>query len=223
MINVLILSIFRDSEKYLDRYFKQIQEVFSLIEGKCGAVWLEGDSKDNTYNILENYKQQLEFNNHYVNLIKFDCHGPYWRSVSNPKRWLQLSTCWNKCLDWITPSKYTMCVESDIIYDPKVVPELISNLDEEKHVIYPMLMIYKTNKFYDTWGFSINKKNFENDYPYYNTNETGDLIKLTSGGGMIVSTYGVQKQGRFGSENCIMQYPDNINLYMSTKHKIYHP
>ena len=229
MNDLTILSIFRQSESYIRQYILQVEEVFARNGGSCSAVWLEGDSRDNTYSILLEARKYLESKGHHVTVVKSDCGGPYWRSIANEQRWRQLSSCWNTCLGYLGESKHTVCVESDIRYEPSVVEELIKCLDEEHHVIYPMLMMDTHPRytgpeiFYDTWGFSIDNKRFKNLPPYYSTTEEGNLIKLTSGGGMIVSTYEHQRHGRFGSTNCIMQYGPETNLFMNTDYKIYHP
>lgn len=225
MLDLVILSIFRQSENYLNRYLQQINGIFEDFQGNCGVIWLEGDSTDNTYKLLQSAKLDLENRGHTANLIKYDTHGPYWKSIVNKERWMQLSTCWNKCLDNLIPSKYTICVESDLKYQPEIVPKLIDCLDENHHVIYPMLMIDGKDLFYDTWGFSKNGIKFRNNYPYYDgiLAEKEDLMKLTSGGGMIVSTYQYQKYGRFGIEDCIMKFPKGVNLFMHRYLKIYHP
>ena len=233
MYNLTISSIFRQSEKYLPQYLKQVEEVFSGQDGKCAAVWLEGDSTDNTYKMLSDAKEKLEANGHYVNLIKYDCNGPYWESKADKSRWLQLATCWNKCLDGLVPAKYTICVESDIRYDSSIVPKLIEKVDVEHNVVYPMLMIDRSLElfpreiFYDTWGFSRGGRKFGGFYPYYSDSpsqkDEAELLEITTGGGMIVSTYEHQKDGRFGTDDCIMKFKDDVKLYMHKHLKIYHP
>ncbi|MCF3569180.1 hypothetical protein L2E75_24040, partial [Planktothrix agardhii 1807] len=50
-----------------------------------------------------------------------------------------------------------------------------------------------------------------------------DLLQITLGGGMIVSTYDYQKRGQFDTSCCIMTYPSDVNLFMHKKLRIYHP
>lgn len=233
MLDLVILSIFRQSEKYIHQYIKQIEGVFALKPGKYGAVWLEGDSTDNTYQILSDAKAKLEAQGHTINLIKYDCNGPYWASAASSARWLQLATCWNKCIDSLMPTKYSICVESDIKYNPIVVPKLIDKLDADHHVIYPMLMCDRSLEkfpfeiFYDTWGFSIANQKFSNWPPYFVKNaafkDEPDLLELTTGGGMIVTTYDYQQHGRFDTNDCIMKYPAGTKLFMHKGLRIHHP
>ena len=167
MFELTILSIFRQSAAYLPRYFSQVQKAFELRQGPCHAVWLEGDSQDETYSLLKSEKEKLESLGHTVTLIKFDLKGPHWSStVNHSNRWAQLATCWNKCMEGLQPSKITVCVESDLIWEPSVIGKIIGKLDEDHHVICPMLMtegsseMFGFERFYDTWGFSRNGKKF---------------------------------------------------------------
>jgi len=234
--DLTILSIFRQSETYVYRYLQQVTEVFELNGGKCHAVWLEGDSTDNTYQILTDGKEKLEkMGNVDVTLIKYDNGGPYWQSIVNADRWLQIAICWNKCLEELQPSKITICVESDLIYNPAVIKPLVDKIDEKHHVIYPMLMMYdgsyeKTPEFeyfHDTWGMRRGNINFSNLPPYWpdseQLTEEEDLLEITRGGGMIVTTYEYQKRGQFDTTCCIMKYPSDVKLFMHKGLKIYHP
>lgn len=234
--DLTILSIFRQSEKYVYRYLQQVTEAFELNGGKCHAVWLEGDSTDNTYKILQQGKEKLEqTGNVDVTLIKFDNGGPYWPSIINQDRWFQIATCWNKCLEGLKPSKITICVESDLIYNPAVIKPLVEKIDDKHHVIYPMLMTYdgsyeKTpdfEHFHDTWGMRRGDQRFSNLPPYWpdsdELSEDEDLLEITRGGGMIVTTYEYQKRGNFDTTCCIMKYPQDVKLFMHKKLKIYHP
>lgn len=229
MANTLtILSIFRQSLSYLDRYVDQLNRVFELSKMQCSAVWLEGDSTDDTYSFLDTAKTYLENRGHKIKLIKYDCGGPYWASINNKHRWNQLANCWNICLDELEECKYTICVESDLIYDPITPIKLLNNLDNEHHVIYPMLMLEKSSfrgheLFYDIWGFSKNGRKFQGSYPYHKDIDNSELIPISSGGGMIVSTYEHQRYGRFGINNCIMEFPANTKLFMNQYYRIYHP
>ncbi len=233
MFAVTILSIFRDSETYLDQYVAQIKNVLNMNSEKCHIIWLEGDSIDNTFNILELAKKDIESAGHKVTLIKFDIGGKYWPSIQHPGRWLQLSTCWNKCLEYLEPSKITICVESDIEYDPSVIYTLAAKLDKNHNVIFPMLMvkggIENTGRewFYDIWGFSRGGKKFNNLSPHWSDDNSladePELLQITTGGGMVVSTYQYQSKTRFDTNTCILNFNNNEKLFMDKTIKIYHP
>ncbi len=234
MYDLTILSIFRQSETYLKQYIDQVKEVLLINGGICNVIWLEGDSTDNTYNILKQAKDVIESETcHKVNLIKFNINGHYWPSIQHPARWLQLATCWNKCIDHLEPSRITMCVESDIQYDPSVVHKLIAKIDNNHNVIFPMLMIKggientKKEWFYDTWGFSRGGSKFNNLEPYWSMDEDlieeDELLQVATGGGMVLSTYNYQSITRFDTQTCILNFNPGIKLFMDKTIKIYHP
>lgn len=234
--DLTILSIFRQSERYVYGYLQQVTEAFELNGGKCHAVWLEGDSTDNTYKILQQAKKQLEqTGNVDVTLIKFDNGGPYWGSIVDSDRWLQIATCWNNCLAGLKPSKITICVESDLIYNPAIIKPLADKIDDKHHVIYPMLMTYDGSyertpdheDFHDTWGMRRGNTHFIKVPPYWpesdELTEEEDLLELTRGGGMIVTTYEHQQRGHFETTCCVMKYPSDVKLFMHKGLRIYHP
>lgn len=229
-----ILSIFRQSESYLARYFSQVEQAFALQKGPCHTVWLEGDSQDSTYELLQSYQNRLESQGHHVTLVKLDLKGPYWlHSVNHPSRWRQLATCWNKCMEYLAPSHVTVCVESDLIWDPCVLQTLTLKLSHDRHVICPMMMtessmeLYGIDRFYDAWGFSRNGKKFTSLPPYWEKDltlyEDHEFLQVTTGGGMLVSTYNVMKRATWSLDTCILQFSDEVKLFMDKTVRIYHP
>lgn len=234
MFEMTILSIFRQSASYLPRYFSQIEKAFEFRKGPCHAVWLEGDSNDATFEMLKAEKEKLEALGHRATLIKFDLSGPHWSSKNNhTQRWLQLGTCWNKCMEGLLPSKITVCVESDLIWDPSVIEKMIPKLDAEHHVVCPMLMVdggvqlFGFERFYDTWGFSRNGKKFFFYPPYWTPakglKEEEELLQVSTGGGMLISTYEHQKKGKWALDCCIMHYPEEVKVFMDKTIRIHHP
>ena len=231
MCTLQVFSIFRDSAEYVDTYLRQLCLLFEYYGNNCRAVWLEGDSMDNTYEKLQKAKIDFEFKGNEIELVKFEVGGHKWPSMAHPDRWLQISTCWNKCLEHGKPSKYTMAVESDLLWNYDIVPRLLNYLGEKVHVIYPMLMTYRSieyvpfEQFYDIHGFSINGNKFQGQPPYWpvSEEETDELLKISTGGGMILSTFDNHTQGRFGDTDCIMKFPREVNLYMHKEYRCYHP
>jgi len=182
---------------------------------------------------LQKEKVKIEALGHTVTLIKFDLKGPYWPSVKDSQRWAQLAACWNKCLEQLKPSKFTICVESDLIWDPKIVKITTSKIDRNHHVVCPMLMFYESEQyfgkkwFYDSWGFSREGRKFSTLPPYWKKakelKDEADLLQVTTGGGMIVTTYETQKKGTWGLDCCIMQFPPDVLVFMDKTQEIYHP
>ncbi|MCX6989946.1 MAG: hypothetical protein NTX49_02600 [Chlamydiae bacterium] len=233
IFDLTIFSIFRTSESYLDRYHKQVLEAFYINGGKCHAVWLEGDSEDQTFTKLAEAKTLFESYGHTVTIIKFDLKGPHWPAINHIYRWQQLSACWNKCLEYKQLTKIAICVESDLIWDPKIIKSLISKLDASHHVIYPMLMDEKKSDsteeltFMDIWGFSRGDQKFSKTFPYWATDhnliEEEELLEIQTGGGMIVTTYPYLQTASWDPSCCILKFGNKSKLFMDKTLKIYHP
>lgn len=229
MFNLTIASIFRNSSDYLSDYINCVKKAFVNNGGKCHAIWLEGDSADTTYERLESAKKELEENpNIKVTLIKYETGLPH-SGGDHPERWFRLGNCWNKCLEALEPSEFTVCVESDLIWQPSIISRLCKLVSSEKQVVYPMLMRYYPNdsQFHDTHGFTRKGTNFTNALPFWKQIEgmyEDDIwLEVSTGGGMIVSTYEHQKNGKFGLNDCIMHFPEETKLFMNKNFKIYHP
>ena len=232
MKTITIASIFRNSEKYIYNYFNQIDNLikhpdFSEYEFKF--VWLEGNSKDATFNILRSAGANFDTMGVDVILEKYDTSYTNTEGMNpdNLWRWKRISDAWNKCLNNMSECDYTIIVESDLVWTPEVVRNCLQRLDKQKHhVIYPMLFhsFPNSHRFYDTHGFVKDGKNFEMYEPFYSASpeDEQDLVKLDLGGGMIVSYYEFQKDARFGETDCIMHFKEGVNLYMSKSQKIKH-
>lgn len=233
MYELTILSIFRDSQTYLSRYLKQIEKAFALFNKPCQGIWLEGDSIDETYDLLLKAKKRLESFGHSIELIKYETKGPYWSEKNIPARWAQLASCWNTCLKALQPSKICICVESDLIWEAEIIPELAAQLDEKHHVVCPMLLIENSQKlmgdfwFYDIWGFSREKKRFHSMKPYWpkarSLLEEEKLLQVSTGGGMLVAKFGIMSKASWDENSCILHFGNNCNIFMDKTKVIFHP
>lgn len=228
-----ILSIFRDSQSYLARYLKQVEDTFGLFNKPCRGIWLEGDSNDATCTMLLEAKKHFETLGHCIDLIKFETNGPYWPEKNVKERWRQLASCWNTCLKHLSPSKICICVESDLLWEPNIILELASQLDEKHRVICPMLFIENSEKllgdywFYDTWGFSRENKRFHPMKPYWpkasSLMEEERLLELSSGGGMLVASFETMSKASWDESSCILQFAANCSVFMDKTKAIFHP
>jgi hypothetical protein len=233
MYDLTIFSIFRDSESYAHRYMKQVRRLAWSVGGKIRVVWLEGDSVDDTYNRLQEYMKLFNSEGIDVSLVKYSTGAPYYGSVSHPDRWIQLATCWNKCLSFFKKTRFAIAVESDLIWNYQIVPKLIEKIDDKHNVIYPMLFtygaqdVYKTDIFYDIHGFSRSGIKFNGTEPYYKDDsvlvDEEDLLELTTGGGMIVTTGDTMKLGKFSTHDCIMRFKPGVRKFMHKHLRVYHP
>lgn len=236
MYDLTILSIFRQSEAYVYRYLRQVEKAFRLSGGRCHAVWLEGDSTDQTYTILQDAKKRFEIQGFDVTLIKDDTKEPHWSGMkkeerSHAQRWKHMATCWNSCMKGLKPTKLGVCVESDLIWDPRVLFAVAQKLDENVHVIYPQLL-YKRwfglkKRFYDRWGFRRGGEHFAGKKPYHlpqlGDEKTYPLIPLDVGAGMIVTKGDRMAQATWDETCCLLKFPSGTNLFVDLTKEIFHP
>lgn len=236
MYDLTILSIFRQSEIYLKRYLRQVEKAFNLSKGRCHAVWLEGDSTDNTYQILQDAKKKFEAKGHDVTLIKADTKEPFWSGMKkeerkHEQRWKHMATCWNNCMAGLKPTKLGVCVESDLIWNPKVLFAVSEKLNDQVHVIYPQLL-YKRwfglkKRFYDRWGFRRGGEHFNTKKPYHlprpGDEKTYPLIPLDVGAGMIVTKGECMQQAAWDESCCLLKFPEDTKLFVDLTKEIFHP
>jgi len=232
MKTITIASIFKNSEKYIYNYFNQLDDLVShkdFSDYKFNFVWLEGNSTDATLSILKSAGETFDKNGIDVVLEKYDTNHASTDGMNpdNPIRWKRIADAWNKCLNNIPECDYTIVVESDLVWDVGVVKNCLESINKEKHhVVYPMLFhsFPDTHRYYDTHGFVKDGDNFNAYVPYYTPSkeDEGDLVKLTLGGGMIVSFYQFQKNAKFGEHDCIMHFEESVNLYMHKGQRIKH-
>lgn len=226
MYDLTILSIFRDSQSYLDRYASQLESLIKLLpDNRIRFVWLEGDSEDNTYNDLQRLTAYFKSFDVHVNLDKYDTGSPYWPSTDNPIRWKHLTRIWNINLSALLPTHIGVCLESDLIWEAQDMIDIISTVkDGAADVAYPSLFKYNTNIFYDTNGFRRNGQKFRNYSPHipdYDKAE-GDIISVESGGGMVVASGQALTEAQWG-DTCRLIFPSHYTKLLNLGVVIYHP
>lgn len=220
MYDLTLLSIFRDSTGYLERYAAQVAETLTHFEN-VHLIWVEGDSVDDTQAQLQALSERLAAD---VTLVEFTTSGPHWPSIDHPSRWQQLEACWNRALKHLEPGRLCVCVESDLMWDWSALSTCIEHLTSWD-VVYPMLMrrLPEGEYFYDTNGFSRNGQHFSNFAPFIpDWDGVTRLVELTTGGGLIATRYDYLRQARW-RDKCVLHFPDQARLAVDTWTKIYHP
>lgn len=223
MYEVTILSIFRDSTPYLERYLAQVQSVVSLARS-AHVIWLEGDSKDRTLEALERASESLSAD---VTLVQFDTHGPKWPSIDHAQRWTQLESCWNQCLSYLEPTDIGICVESDLIWDMATLFEemnIVSDPALRVDVVAPMMFSTADGHFYDTNAFRRDGKNFSPWFPIIpGCNEPYPaLVPCETVGGMVVAK-GDKLAQAVWKNKCVLHFPEGTDVLADTTRCIYHP
>jgi len=125
-MKISVFSLFRDSEKYIDRFFKQLSLIEENTDASFEYFFYENDSVDKTPSIL---KKWIKGKKGKVLCENFENQS--FQSDFNPERMIHLSKCRNKMqsLDTKQDSNYTIVVDSDVIFDKSVVNKFLKYKD----------------------------------------------------------------------------------------------
>lgn len=223
MPDLTVLSIFRNSMPYLDRYARQVFELCAAYGGDVHFCWLEGDSADDTAAVLAMLAEDLRAVT--VTLTTFNHGGPSYPSVDNPDRWRQLAAVWNRNLDELPESRYAVCVESDLIWQPTDMLAMLDHLDNDRcDVAYPLLMLRDTNQFYDTHAYHAPDGRGWSAWPPYAPGwDGGRFVPVSRAGGMVAARGDVMRQARWGDDDCVLHFPEGTRCMVDMHTVIRHP
>jgi len=198
-----VCSLFRDSTRYLDRYFAQVSSIYPLESTRF--VFVEGDSTDSTYQRLLKWRDGPFKAN--TQVIKHDQHIPYYGSVVHPKRLSCLAELANIALDAIPEeTDYILWVESDLIFESDLVRHLLL-LSGGKHAVAPYIITQKTRQFYDIWAFRKDGVQFNPHKPYIHGES--HLFDVDSAGSVLLVPARF-RSCRFKTENAIIGWCENL-------------
>ena len=115
-----VISLFRDSEKFLDRLFKKLEAIEKDYEVEY--FFYENDSKDNTRNLIQKW---IEGRN--GQFIYEDINTPSFGHVIDKARMDLMVRYRNKILDTAKPLKsdYTLLIDSDIDFPNHIVKDYL--------------------------------------------------------------------------------------------------
>lgn len=206
MSKVMICSIFRDSEEYLNRYFVQVSNQIGYPPQSLKYVFVEGDSKDNTY------KRLIEWKGPHSNVVvkKVDTGKPYHGSVVHPERFKVLAQVANAAIEEMNDSvDYILWLESDLIIGNNLINSLVKcNKDIVAPFVYcGIKKTIETTHFYDTWAFRKNGQLFTAGYPFLKGLKFNKLFKVDSAGSvLLVKAEIVRKGARFTDKEAIVGF-----------------
>lgn len=228
----VLASIFRNSAGYVDRYVRQARMLQAAIRNlnpvdthSLRLVLTEGDSTDDTYNLLDLALAGYNFD---YDLGQVNHGGPSFGSIDNEQRWRNISKVCNATLDRIRPDDdVVIYVESDLLWGPSVILNLIRHL-WSVNAVAPMCFHAPTGLFYDTWGYRKNGKPFQQQPPYH-VDLHDILTPIDSAGSCIVMRASVAREARFTPpEWGIVGFGDNMNskgyqLWLDPHELVIHP
>lgn len=190
---MILLSVFRDSSSYLDRYISQVKSLREYHTVHVIAV--EGDSSDDTYERL----QATDFE-----VLKAEHGGPVFESRDIALRWRQLAAACNIGLTAAVREVLNepfIYVESDLIWDARTIRGLLGHL-QKVPAVAPMSMILGEALFYDVWGHTRNGEKFRHRPPYF-PGLTRELTPIDTAGSCFVCRPDVVKYLEFSAFDCI--------------------
>jgi cellulose synthase/poly-beta-1,6-N-acetylglucosamine synthase-like glycosyltransferase len=191
--NILVCSLFRDSEKYLYRFLNSLDYNIDYIyhnKESAGNIlctrsigvagdngnkielelcFIEGSSKDNTWDILKKFCKNIK--------EKYDIKYTLEKNDINQSldRFDKLAILRNMLIKLGLKNKhdYVLFIDSDIIFDKDLIIKLVNSIEKNKaDVIAPLITIEKfrtfdNDYFYDQLAYiDKNGKNFTHHFPY---------------------------------------------------------
>ena len=224
--SILLGSIFRNSTRYLGRYFDQVNRLSAMLalsNMALRAVFVEGDSTDNTRERLEDFSRQ----SHVPTGVMVREHGgPMWGSVDVKDRWDALAWCCNGVMEEVTAFDDALIyVESDLIWEPQTLVSLLAHLYTVPAVA-PMCFSTE-GQFYDTYGHRKDGVCFSPFPPYHPALSAQGLTQIDSAGSCIVMRGELARVVRFG-DGCVTGlgqsiYDNGGTLFVDPELKVVHP
>lgn len=220
MKSILFGSIVRDGESYLERYYKQLNELTSTY--KIGSIICEGDSVDKSYQTilkqkynkllpdfvlyaLESLIPNYSFSKVKTKVFKFDHKGQKFGSVDVSERWHNIAITWNYMFDNFKDYDqydYFCYMESDLIWNKTTIDLLVEGM-ETFDAVAPLSI--KGNLFYDTWGHRAYGENFKNTTPIHKMyDKFGVYMPIHSAGSCILMKTEVIKNCRLSTVDAML-------------------
>lgn len=157
--SIAICTLFRDCGDDVLRIFRERLKA-EYDQSRLTHICIEGDSVDNTYELLKRAPGR-------VIVEKVDTGKPKFGSVAEPDRLITLGRLWNRALDIAETEKtdYVFITDSDITFQPSVFRQLVAH---RMSVIAPMFFFEKSVFFRDTWAYrGTDGIQFTNRPPYH--------------------------------------------------------
>ena len=209
---IALSSIFRNSASYLDRYFAQVEELRLRVDG-LRLVLAEGDSHDNTWDLLESFGRPGD------EMLRINHGGPRFGSIDIPQRWAQIAqvVCPVKALACEWHPDVFVWVEADLIWDPEAMAHLIARAHDFS--VAPMVFQAETDLFYDTWGYRIGGQEFSQGPPYFPHEGHDRFVKIDSCGSCF-ATHDLDAVREWDGH---WPFPAGGGLWLDTETRIEHP
>lgn len=191
--NITIVSVFRDQEAVLNRFFDQINDflcVAASMNWHTTLVWAEGDSIDLTRSVLNSYQHNLAAKI----LVDVSNGSPKYQSIVSQERFNNLNLISNHALNYVPEDQHVVIIlDPDLICGVNDLINLIllvirDNYDIVAPMVYLRRIGWKEHTFYDTFAFRQSGKHFTHNPPYFPNlvNPFSTTIEIDSAGGCLV-------------------------------------
>lgn len=237
MNHIVVVSLFRNAESYIQNYFDQMIVWAEMMAEKGYTLSLVlgyGDCTDNTEALL---RQEAEnFTN--CTLVDVSHGGENYGSIVHPERFRQLSKAYNSVWSLVPEqSAVVVMVESDLEWQPETMDKLVQSLQRYKgakafgsrRFIIAPLVLREGDLFYDTWAFRKNKTHLQNQPPYHPLfHPKGRFSEMDSVGSCLVMSGNFKHLVHFPEKDvvvgfCRMAREEGAEIYIDRECKVYHP
>lgn len=223
LANVTICSPFRDSAAGIAEYFARLVGL-DYPSDNLRYVFVEGDSTDGTLRQLQAWATASL----HVTIVQCNTGKPRYGSIVHPERFKALAKVFNAALDAVDLdwSDYVLFLPSDIHYAPDMLRRLVV------HGAYIMAPFSWTEggRFYDTWGFTRNGKEFDRFSQQSAAVAYGNQpIRMDTVGGTVLIRADVLKAGvRYTPEEvdrgfCKLAAAKGFLVWADPATHVYHP
>lgn len=125
-MKLTVISLFRDSEKFLDRLFKKLEAIERKYETEY--FFYENDSKDNTRSLIKEWMKERK-----GQFIYEDINTPSFGHVTDKARMDLMVQYRNKILSTAKPldSDYTLLIDSDVDFPNHIVKDYLPYFNDK--------------------------------------------------------------------------------------------
>lgn len=220
-MNVVLVTVMRDSAEYVDRFFEQAEQIED-----AHVVIVEGDSSDFTWDFLATRAMASPLG---TTLLKGEHGGPYYPSIDNPQRWRQLGavcelalTAGVRIANGEVPLVY---VESDLLWDGATMEKLAVQAVTWDAVA--TMSMYR-GRFYDTWGHVKDGRGFGHHAPYFAGWNPDAMHAIDSAGSCFALSPRAQQYAHFSPIDCIRGIgrslrENGVQLWLDPHLSVEHP
>jgi hypothetical protein len=128
------------------------------------------------------------------------------------------------------PGDRFVYVESDLIWEPDTIMQLVDGISNHVHAVAPMSMAWLEARFYDIWGHQKNGRRFSAHPPYYEgwNRWAHDLTPIDTAGSCFVLDRRALGVAEFSAQDCIRGIgrtllADGMQLFLDPTASVYHP